>query len=526
MADFFQKMTSKKSVWIAFFLILFGTIIRILGLSLIPTGLNQDEASIGYETFCLLWDGFDRNGIEYPIHLISWGNGQNALYAYLSIPFVKLFGLNTFSVRLLNAILSSLSLLVFYLLLKSVFDRKKALIGLAFLVICPWSIMAARWGLESNIFPAIFLVAVFFLFKGITKNQIYYLISAVFFAISLYSYGPSYLIIPLFFLFILVYLVFLKKISWTFGLLSVALFFLLAFPMILFVLINQLDLEPIQILGISIPKMIDDRVGVIFNLFSGNFLLNLAKNTIRFCSVVFLQADNFLYNAIPSFGMVYHLSLPFFFLGLYAILKSKSRLEPLNFILLAWLVCSVILGITIHANVTRINIIVFPIIYFTIQGCFYFFKEIISERYRNNFKYFFFCFYIVSFLFFISYYFLFFNEKNKDGFAYGLEEAIEYVNEKFPTDTINITTHSINMPYIYVCFFSQTNPVVFRETVVYDKENCNNGFRQVLSFGRYNFMSNALTKDNVAIISKDEFLFSNAVEDRNYEIFGNYYVLY
>ena len=526
MTDFLQKIFPGKSIWIAILLILFGTIIRVLGLSIFPAGFNQDEASIGYEAFCLLSDGFDRNGIEYPVHLISWGNGQNALYAYLLMPIIQIFGLTPFSVRLLNAILSSLSLLVFYLLFKSAFDSKKALVALAFLVICPWSIMAGRWGLESNIFPVIFLIAVFFLFKGITKNQVYYLISVVFFAMSLYAYGTSYLVVPLFLLFLFIYLIIFKKISWKFGLLSALLFLILAFPMILFVIINQFDLEAIQIGKISIAKMISNRTGNIFNIFSGNFFAIFGKNIIRFLNIVFLQTDNLLYNAIPSFGMIYHISLPFFFLGLYFILKQKIWKEPIHFIMLAWLASSMILGITIHANINQVNSIVFPIIYFVLQGLFYFVKEIIPEAYRVRSKQFLVLFYSLSFLFFTGYYVFIFNKKNKEGFAFGLGEAIEYVNERFPKDTINITTHSINMPYIYVCFFSKIDPVVFRKTVVYDHESLRNGFGRVFALDRYHFVVDATTKENIAIISKDELWFSNAIKDRKYEEFGNYYVLF
>ncbi|WP_410513409.1 hypothetical protein PaeBR_02820 [Paenibacillus sp. BR2-3] len=73
-------------------LFLLGAAIRILYIGSIPGGLNQDEASIGYDAYAILHYGIDRNGIHLPVHLISWGSGQNALYAYLSMPFILLFG--------------------------------------------------------------------------------------------------------------------------------------------------------------------------------------------------------------------------------------------------------------------------------------------------------------------------------------------------------------------------------------------------------------------------------------------------
>lgn len=82
----------KKNPW-PLLLFLLGAVIRILYIGSIPPGLNQDEASIGYDAYSILHYGIDRNGVHLPIHLIAWGSGQNALYAYLSMPFIWLFGL-------------------------------------------------------------------------------------------------------------------------------------------------------------------------------------------------------------------------------------------------------------------------------------------------------------------------------------------------------------------------------------------------------------------------------------------------
>jgi 4-amino-4-deoxy-L-arabinose transferase-like glycosyltransferase len=121
---------TKKRAYILLVLLFIGISIRIIGISTIPAGLNQDEASIGYDAFSIMTSGLDRNADSYPVHLKAWGSGQNALYAYLSMPFISLFGLNTFSVRIVNAIASCLSLLLFYSIFKLVFDRKKSFDGI------------------------------------------------------------------------------------------------------------------------------------------------------------------------------------------------------------------------------------------------------------------------------------------------------------------------------------------------------------------------------------------------------------
>ena len=95
-------------------LMLLGALARLLFLSQYPAGLNQDEASAGYEAFCLLTTGADRFGNPWPVLFPSWGSGQNVLYSYLTVPFVALFGLSEWSIRLTAALFGTLTLPVFW----------------------------------------------------------------------------------------------------------------------------------------------------------------------------------------------------------------------------------------------------------------------------------------------------------------------------------------------------------------------------------------------------------------------------
>src|SRR2546426_6798130 len=134
--------------WMALLLFALGAAVRLLQYGRIPPGLNQDEASIGYDAYAILNFGIDRNGIHNPVHLIAWGSGQNALYAYFDMPFIYLLGLNPLSVRAVNALFGLADLVVFYLLLHHTDGgRPLALIGLFLLAISPWHIMMSRWAL-------------------------------------------------------------------------------------------------------------------------------------------------------------------------------------------------------------------------------------------------------------------------------------------------------------------------------------------------------------------------------------------
>ncbi len=514
----------KKYCFFVFLLLSLGFSVRLIGISHLPPGLNQDEASIGYEAYSILQTGIDRNGDSYPVHLKSWGSGQNALYAYLSIPFIKVFGLNSFSVRIVNALLSCISLMLFFLLFRIITDRKKALAALALFAVFPWSIMSGRWGLECNVFPPFFLASVFFLIKGYSSNQKYYLLSFLLFAISLYSYGISYLVLPFFFLMVLPYLFITKRISKKYLIISLIIFTIVSLPIILFVLINHFDLSPIQFADITIPRLDQNRTSVIFNLFNDNFKYTLAKNSVRFLSILLLQSDGNEYNAIPAFGTIYPISVIFFIVGLYSIFKNKRfKTEPHHYIFVAWLLSSILLGVTSHININRINIIFIPLLYFVIHGIFEV-KEMLKPSLQKNYKFLVIGLYSMYFLLFGGYYLTFFKEKVAADFPYGLKEAIQFADKINENDTINITTNSIKMPYIYVCFYNKINPDEFRSSVRYDVSSFITGFRTVKSLGRYTFGTNKNVKNTIHIVSKTEmaYLSSKVVFS---ECFGNYYVL-
>ena len=196
----------KTLVAVSFFLIL-GSLVRVSFLDSFPSGLNQDEASAGYEAFAILTTGMDRHGNQAPVHFVSWGSGQNVLYSYLAIPFIALLGNTTIALRLPMALLSCVTLYALYYTIASLKDEKTALLFLAFLAINPWHISKSRWALESNLFPELVLLTFLLLLYSIRKQKyVFFYLSAFLFGLSSYSYGTSYFFLFFFILSLLVYL--------------------------------------------------------------------------------------------------------------------------------------------------------------------------------------------------------------------------------------------------------------------------------------------------------------------------------
>src|SRR3989344_4193346 len=99
-------------------ILLLAASLRFLHLADYPAGLNADEAALGYNAYSLLLTGKDEHGHPWPVNLESFGDFKPAGYAYFLIPFIKVFGLTEFAVRLTSALFGVLAVLFTYLLIK------------------------------------------------------------------------------------------------------------------------------------------------------------------------------------------------------------------------------------------------------------------------------------------------------------------------------------------------------------------------------------------------------------------------
>ena len=229
---------------------------RLLYIGSCPVGFNQDEASAGYEAWALLNYGMDRNGNSMPVLFVSWGSGQNVLYSYLSMPFIVLFGLSEFSVRLLSALAGSATLPVFYLLAKKIRGTGFGLTALVVLAFIPWHIMISRWALESNLLPFFLLLGIYFLIMSREKPA-YMPLSALAFALSLHAYVTAFIFLPFLYPELCIFYN-LQELRTKSFLCSLAVFLVVALPITLCNLINILELGA-ELLGLTFSELTQTR---------------------------------------------------------------------------------------------------------------------------------------------------------------------------------------------------------------------------------------------------------------------------
>lgn len=344
----------KKETIILVLILTAGILVRVLNFGFMPAGINQDEAFAGYEAFSMLNYGTDSWGFKNPVYFVSWGSGMNVLSSYLMIPFIKLFGNTAFAARMPQLIAGLVAILVFYLILKETLGKRCALSGAFILAISPWHIMVSRWALESNMAPHMWLFAFYFFIKGL-KNNRFLPVSMFFWGLSLYAYATMWFFVPLSLGIMFVYGFLKKQIKCTkMIVLSAMILFLLALPLMLFVLVNLGIIGEIKTAFISVPKLLYMRSGEmsLYNIFYPESYKNLFNILIK-------QNDGNVWNS-SGFGTYYHLGLPFIVIGMFKVLKEKNIFGKMVLINIG--VAIFISVLMWGANINRVNFIHFPML--------------------------------------------------------------------------------------------------------------------------------------------------------------------
>ncbi|AIQ44966.1 hypothetical protein R70723_02885 [Paenibacillus sp. FSL R7-0273] len=485
----------KNNPW-PLLLFVLGAIVRIVYIGSVPPGLNQDEASIGYDAYAILHYGIDRNGVHLPVHLIAWGSGQNALYAYLSMPFILLFGLTPLSVRALSVFMGLAGMIFFYLIMKRLFPSRTAgIAAMFFIAVNPWHIMMSRWALESNLFPTLILIAFYCLLRSVQSadSRWTYAFTAVL-ALSLYAYGTAYFFVPVFAAGSAILLLYCKAIKVRTLLWNALLFVLLSLPILLFIIINHYNaLQAVTTPLFTVPKLTMPRVEEISSVFGGQLFKTAAGNFHEFLSILWSGSDGLPWNSISWYGYAYPLALPFALLGLIVMIRAirkHPRKEAGRGVLLIWLLSAVLMAFITTVNINRINIVFYPLIMLAAAGFIWLYSRIKPAGILAA------AVFAVMFGSFATVYFRDYPGQIGPSFHESAGEAIRYASRN--TGWNIFVTDDINMPYIYVLFYERINPHDFQDTVVYS--NPGGAFQQVTEFGRYSFGKPAVLEANSAYV--------------------------
>ncbi|GHV15041.1 hypothetical protein AGMMS49938_12320 [Fibrobacterales bacterium] len=510
----------KWTVAIFIVLIALGAGIRLYQLGNIPGGLNQDEAASAYDAYAILHYGVDRTGAHNPVHLSNFGPGQSALLAYLTIPFIAVLDLNIFSIRLFPALFCIVCLVGIFFLARRIAGNRLAYFALFLLAICPWHIMVSRWAHENFLLTGTVLFAILLLVRA-QSNKRGLVWSFVVLALSLYTYSPAVAFVPLFLMTYGIYAIWHRIFAIKEWILSIVVFAILSMPMFLFILVNHFGLQSMDFGFLTIPKLASD-----LNYHKGATVLGGAswfESIKRVIEILFIDgADDLAWNSLPNVHILYVVSIPLFFFGLFCLARDfwKDKAPSLLAPILLWFLVSFFVVTLASPNINRMNLVFIPMIFLSSYGLNSIWK------FSKSFALLFLLLFAISFFHFTYNYFGDdYTSKIGDQFFESYTDAIEYaVEHAAPEDTLYMTDN-VNQSYIYVLFAIRANVHDYIQTV--DIANKSAIFHSVRSFDRFKFglNSQAWNKGKVLVIRNNE---RQNIDSNKYIIkrFKNYTVLF
>lgn len=580
---FMQKEKDRLSALglVCFFLVFaLGCFLRFYHLTTLPDGLNQDEASIGYEAFSLAFYGVDRYGNPFPVYPITWGSGGGSpLLIYLTALSFKLFGVSIFVLRGTVAFFGCLTLPLFYLLVKEaksslsgLQSSPTGLLGMLLLAIAPWHILLTRWTLDYGLIPFTFGLAILVLMKAARKKSTgLYVLASALAALNMYSYGSANIVIPAFLLLSVFFLMRGKILSIRQLFLCMLMFLLVCAPLFLFYFINVCKLPEIITPFFSVERFRSDHTASVFLSFSDLFLrgegIKNSKELLLYLSVGVENGEYYTY--MPGYWTFYVFTFPVTLVGFVVSLKrmregrreatrkeqdaatdlrsgshSLSGTVAAEEIVFAAFLASFLFGLTVRISVNHIIMVYLPLLYYTVCGYDAFMRVAAHSRSekaggrRGKFDRQIFLFPVltlwVGFLFFArDYYGGRYNALCADSiFFRGYGEACVYAEEAgkkeagSPSALIYSTSTNMISPFMIAVFYTRMPPATYVKTVHY--KNLHSEFLVADAVGKFRFGLPEDIKErlksgsdpNVYLLNRQEeqeFLKEQGIADR-YEI--------
>ncbi len=453
-------------------ILLFGAVIRLVYLGSVPGGLHQDEAFVVLNAYDLYHEGRDSAGLYLPVYMSSWGDGQSAMYSWmLTILLIFTRGRwNIYLCRLPQAIVAIFTLWAVYCLMRHMFDRAAGLWAMFLLAVCPWHVMMSRWALDANLAPGFLIFGLLFFVKGLDEQR-YFLLSALFYGLSLYCYAVIWPVVPILVGIQALYGLNGRKIRlnrWT--LLSAGILFLLALPLMLFVLVN-LDVIPELVLPfMTIPRTSGFRGGEL----SVN-PRNMAENLKTALRLLVKQDTGSVYDVLMPWGLFFDIGRVAIFVGAVLLLINMIRYMikkefAYEFYIFAGALCGGITCLYVSARMHQVNDLFIPLVLCAAYGIWKITSWITGKMKRIGqlaagliigcFG--------VCFILFQKDYYTEYKVLTEAYFAAGVQKSVAYAQEKSQELGIRKITAEKAAQWPRLLLFTETLPTEYLEHVEYD----------------------------------------------------------
>lgn len=513
-------MKRKITYLILFLIIVIASILRLWRVGDVPISPDWDEVALGYNAYSIMQTGRDEYGEFLPIILRSFDDYKPALYAYLIIPFIKIFDLTVFAVRLPSAIFGILTVFGVFFLIKELFsleikkqDSNKpliiALLVSGLLAVSPWHIQFSRIAFESNVGLAFNVFAALFFVLGLRKPWLL-TVSAFFMSVNLYVYQSEKVFTPL--LLIVLVTIFRKElflIPKKYIVTAVMLGIVVSLPIAYYTFSNREALsraKDVSILANTTPflqenvqRLIRDRerhdyFGLILDNRRVTYLKTITSSYLSHFDLnwLFIKGDIARHHA-PSMGLLYLWELPFLLMGTYSLIfggfPKKTKALVFAWFLIAPIPASITSGVP-HAVRTLNFLPTFQI--FTALGilsALYYVLAIKHQLLSIKLRYLFIASYILfislNFFYYLNQYFVQQNYFHSQYWQYGYGEAVSAIKDVEGDYSKIIVSNlpPLDQSYMFFLFYLKYPPSEYQKEVRLASGKLN----EIHRFGKFEF---------------------------------------
>ena len=200
-------LDKRVGFWFWLLLILLTAVtLRLTQITTIPPGLTHDEADHAITAVSIL------NGSREIYFTV--GHGREPLFDYATAGLMGLVGQTSWALRGTAVGFSLLMIVGMAVWVRRAFNSRVALFTAAGLAVGFWPVMAGRQGLRSLTLPALFILALYFYWRGIQEQEIdssefkrenkdaanyslftshffHFLLAGIFLGLTFYTYIPA-----------------------------------------------------------------------------------------------------------------------------------------------------------------------------------------------------------------------------------------------------------------------------------------------------------------------------------------------
>ena len=474
-----------------YLLFLLGGLLRFLYLGSMPAGMHQDESFVAWNAYAIFHEHMDSAGHLWPVYMADWGDGHSALYVWLTLPFVALGGghVSALLARLPQAIMATLTLPAVYGIVRRTIDEKAALWSMFLLAICPWHIMMSRWGLDANLAPAFLMFGLYLFLRALEASEAekskkqatgFWLLTAFLYGLSLYAYAVIWPIVPVLLLLQTAYAVYHKKLRFRpVYLAAVGLLFIMALPLLLFLLVNAQVIPEIRLPFMTIPSMSGYRGGEV--AFTPE---RMYRNLRTALSLLWHQNTGAPYDILLPWGLFYDIGRVFLVIGacclsfrtVQGLIRREYRPESFLFIQLVGggLEC-----LLVTAVLHQINALYIPLVLCEAYGVYC--CLLLVRRYHIRIAQaaggLVAAVYLVCLILFQRDYYTDYKEIADAYFGAGLKECVAYAQEMCSANDLHTITVEKGAQWPRLLLYLETLPSEYLRSVVYDEPPAPASFR-------------------------------------------------